>query len=233
MKTPAYDMEQLFTVPVSSTASRSAFIMRTYNHVFAAIIGFVGLEILLFKLGWAEQIASAMLSINWLWIMGGFMLVGWLATHTAHAADSLAAQYAALVGFVMVQAVIFVPMLFIANHYAPGAITSAAWVTLAGFAGLTAVAFITRKNFSFLGAVLKWAFIAAIIAIVAGLIFGFELGMWFSVLMVFLAGAAVLYDTSNIIHTYPEERYVGAALALFASIALMFWYVLRIFIDRR
>jgi FtsH-binding integral membrane protein len=70
------------------------------------------------------------------------------------------------------------------------------------------------------------------VAIVAGIVFGFHLGTWFSVAMVGLAGAAILYDTSNILHHYPDDRYVGAALELFASVALMFWYVLRIFISR-
>jgi len=47
-----------------------------------------------------------------------------------------------------------------------------------------------------------------------------------------LAGAAILFDTSNILRTYPEDRYVSAALQLFASVALMFWYVLRLFMSR-
>ncbi len=46
------------------------------------------------------------------------------------------------------------------------------------------------------------------------------------------AGAAILYDTSNVIHHYPSDRYVGAALQLFASVAMMFWYVLRLFMSR-
>ena len=47
--------------------------------------------------------------------------------------------------------------------------------------------------------------------------------------MVGLAGGAILYDTSNVLHHYPQDRYVGASLALFASVALMLWYVLRLF----
>ena len=50
--------------------------------------------------------------------------------------------------------------------------------------------------------------------------------------MIGLAGAAILYDTSNVIHHYREDRYVAAALQLFASVALMFWYVLRLFMSR-
>ncbi len=39
-------------------------------------------------------------------------------------------------------------------------------------------------------------------------------------------------DTSRIIHNFPEDRHVAAALELFASVALMFWYVIQIFLSR-
>lgn len=106
-------------------------------------------------------------------------------------------------------------------------------MTFLGFAGLTAVVFFTRRDFSFLRGILCWGGILAIIAIVAGAIFGMQLGTWFSVGMIGLAGAAVLYDTSNVLHHYSEDRYVAAALELFASVAFMFWYVLRLFIGSR
>jgi FtsH-binding integral membrane protein len=77
-----------------------------------------------------------------------------------------------------------------------------------------------------------WGGILALIGIVASVIFGWHLGTWFSVAMIGFAGAAVLYDTSNIMHHYPEDKYVAASMALFASIALMFWYVLRLFMSR-
>jgi len=213
--------------------TRATFLTRTYVHLFGAIIGFVLIEVWLFSSGLAESIARAMLGVSWLLVLGGFMVVSWLASRAAFTAKSLPAQYAALGAFVFAEALIFVPMLFIANSYAPGAIESAAIVTLIGFAGLTAVAFLSRKDFSFLGGMLKWGMVLALVAIVGGVIFGFNLGTWFSVGMVGLAGAAILYDTSNIMRNFPEDRYVGAALQLFASVALMFWYVLRIFMSRR
>ncbi len=73
----------------------------------------------------------------------------------------------------------------------------------------------------------------ALVLVIAGAIFGFQLGTYFSVAMVGIAGAAILYDTSNVLHHYPEDRYVAAALELFASVALMLWYVLRLFLSRR
>jgi len=48
-----------------------------------------------------------------------------------------------------------------------------------------------------------------------------------------LAGGSILHDTSKVLHTYPEDRYVGAALQLFAGVALMFWYVMRLFLSSR
>jgi hypothetical protein len=213
--------------------SRARFIVRTYNHLFGAIALFALIEVALFTSGLAAVIAQALAGTSWLLVLGGFVVVSWLASRTAHTATSPAAQYAALGGFVFAQAIIFVPLLYIANTVAPGAIQSAALVTMLGFAGLTAVAFSTRKDFSFLGGILRWAFIVALVLIVAGVIFGFQLGVFFSVAMVGLAGASILYDTSNVIHHFPEDRHVGASLELFASVALMFWYVLRIFISSR
>lgn len=212
--------------------SRSVFLRRTYAHLFGAIAAFVLIEVALFQSGLALPMAQAMLSVSWLLVLGGFVIVSWIASRAAHRAESLAAQYAALAAFIVAEAIIFVPLLVIAAIQVPGAIESAAAITLIAFACLTAVAFLSRKDFSFLGGLLKWGMILALVAIVGGVIFGFDLGLWFSIAMVGLAGAAILYDTSKILHHYPDDRYVGAALELFASVALMFWYVLRIFLSR-
>jgi len=215
-----------------SAKTRSDFIWRTYGHVAAAILLFAGIESYLFSSGIAIPLAQRMLGVNWLLILGAFMIVGWLATHVAHTVQSKPLQYVALAGFVAAEAIIFVPLLALAISIQPAIVESAVGVTLLGTAGLTAVALITRKDFSFLRGILIWGGILAIVGIVASVLFGFELGTWFSVAMIGFAGAAVLYDTSNILHHYPEDRYVGAALQLFASIALMFWYVLRLFTSR-
>ncbi len=227
--------EQSMTMPVAAldTDRRATFLTRTYTHLLGAILGFTVLEVMLFTNGLAEPIARTMLGGSWLVVLGAFMLVSWLASRAAMNATSLGTQYAALAGFVVAEAIIFVPLLYIANTTAPGTIQSAALVTMMGFVGLTAVAFSTRKDFSFLGGMMRWLGMMALVLIVASVIFGFELGTWFSVAMVTFAGVAVLYDTSNVLHHFPEDRYVGAAMQLFASVALMFWYVLRIFLGSR
>lgn len=213
--------------------ARGAFVSRTYAHLFGAICGFILIETFFFKTGLAETIARTLLGVSWLLVLGGFVLVSWLASRTAHLASSKASQYIALGCYVIAESVIFVPLLYIADRAAPGAITSAAAITFLAFAALTAVVFLTGKDFSFLRGLLFWGGIMALAVIVAGAIFGFQLGTFFSLVMVGFAGAAILYDTSNVLHHYPEDRYVAAALELFASVALMLWYVLRLFLSRR
>jgi len=222
-------------IPVATLGAeaRSGFLVRTYLHLYAAIVAFTLIEAFLFVTGLARVIAIGMLGTSWLLVLGSFVIVSWLASHVAHRTTSLPAQYMALGVYVVAEAIVFVPLLFIAEYYAPGAIGSAALLTLVGFGLLTGMVFWTRQDLSFLGAILRWAFAVALILIVAATVFGFTLGSVFSVVMVGLAGAAILYDTSKVLHHYPEDRYVAAALELFASVALMFWYVLRLFLASR
>lgn len=226
-------LERPIPIGQRDTEARAQFISRTYNHLMGAIVAFTLFEVWLFTSGLAEGIAQTLLGGSWLLVLGAFIVVGWLATRVAHSSASPAAQYAALGGFVIAEGIIFVPMLYIANANFPGVIQNAAFVTLAGFIGLTAVAFVTRKDFSFLRGMLMFGGVLALVAIVSSLLFGFALGVWFSVAMVGLAGASILHDTSAILRDYPEDRHVGAALQLFASVAMMFWYVLRIFMASR
>ncbi len=222
-----------YLAPVSdaSVEDRSDFIWKCYAHVVGAILAFAAIEVYFFQSGIAERIAAPMLN-NWWMVLGVFILAGWGATHVAHRVQSKNAQYAAFAAFIVLEALIFAPMLFIASIKAPGIIDSAAGVTVLGCVGLIATVMVTRKDFSFLRGMMVWLFFLALAAIVGSLIFGFELGTWFSVAMIGFAGAAVLYDTSNILHHYPQDKYVAASMQLFASIAMMFWYILRLFMSR-
>jgi FtsH-binding integral membrane protein len=171
--------------------------------------------------------------VNWLLVLGAFVIVSWFARNVAANAGSVSAQYAGLVGYVVAESIIFVPLLYIADSVAPGAIRSAATITVLGVVGLTAIAFWSGADFSVLRGLLAWGGVLALIAIVAAVLFGLELGTWFSLAMIGLAGGAILYDTSAILRTYPTDRYVGASLELFASVALLFWYALQLVLSWR
>lgn len=232
-RTAAYTAQREIPVAQLGVDVRGAFITRTYTHLLGAVLAFALIEVYLFQTGMAESIARVLLGGSWLIVLGGFMILSWIATHFAHSSTSVGAQYGALGLFVVGEAIIFTPLLYLAESMAPGVIESAATVTLLGFLGLTIIAFHTRKDFSFLGGLLRWGFICAIVLIVASVLFGFQLGTIFTVAMIVLAGGAILYDTSNVLHHYPQDRHVGAALQLFASVALLFWYILQFFLASR
>ncbi|MEL7476901.1 MAG: Bax inhibitor-1 family protein, partial [Cyanobacteria bacterium J06555_12] len=143
-------------------------------------------------------------------------------------------QYAGLALYVVGESLLFAPLLYIAAYYSdPTVIPTAAILTLLMFAGLTTIAFTTRKDFSFLGGILKLTGFVALGLIVCSILFDFTLGLVFSVGMVAFASAAILYDTSKVMHHYQPHQYVAASLQLFASVALLFWYILRIVMRAR
>jgi FtsH-binding integral membrane protein len=161
------------------------------------------------------------------------MLVSTLASNWAVSAVSPATQYAGLGLYVVAESIIFAPLLYIANGIDPSVIQSAALTTLALFSGLTLAVFITRKDFSFLRTFLVFGGFAAMGFILVAILFQFQLGAIFTYAMIALACGYILYDTSNVMHHYRVGQHVAAALALFASVALLFWYLVRFFMSRR
>ncbi len=210
-----------------------AFIRKTYVHLAGAVVGFVLLSAAFYGAGVGEAILGMMGTSRfaWLLILGGFMVAGYMAQNLARSNRSLSVQYAGLALYAFAEAVIFTPLIYIAAKMAPGVLPEAAAITLAAFAGLTAYVLFSKKDFSFIGPGLAIAGFVALAAIVCGAIFGFNLGIWFSAAMVLFASGAVVYSTSNILRVYPTDQYVAAALDLFAAVALLFWYVLRILLE--
>lgn len=218
-------------------AERAAFIRKTYLHVAAALAVFGLMEAYLVSSGAGLAIARTMLGgqMSWLIVLGLFMGVSMLANWWANSQTSKGMQYLGLTLYVVAEAIIFLPLLFVAQSMSGGGamIAQAGIVTLGLFLGLTATVFLTKKDFSFLGPVLAVGGFVALGFIFSGIVFGFGLGSIFSFVMVAFAGASILYNTSNLLHQYHTDQHVAASLSLFASVALLFWYVLRIFMGSR
>jgi FtsH-binding integral membrane protein len=226
---------------IEATAdSRMTFIRKTYAHLTAAVYGLVLLEFLYFKTLDLDNLVPNLFSQRWGWLalFGGYMVISWIAQSWAISGATLGKQYAGLITYVVAFSIILCPMLWIANHfttpigsgsYSP--ILVAAVATFAVFGILTAVVFLTRTDFSFLGPILGISSFV-ILAIIALAAFGLlNLGTLFCVAVVVFACGAILYDTSNVLHKYRTEQYVAAALALFASVGILFWYILQIVIS--
>ena len=132
--------------PVSALAveDRSEFIWKCYAHVVGAIFALIAVEYYLFTSGVAAPIANAMMGSP-IAVMIGFVALSWGAGHLAHRLESTAAQYAAFAAFVVLWAVMFVPILAMAMIYGQqrgvNIIEDAAIVTVFGSAAL-----IARRN---------------------------------------------------------------------------------------
>jgi len=210
---------------------RTAFYQRTYLHLAGAVAALIIMEIILLN---TPAISVPLITMmvggkySWLVVLGLFMGASFLAEKWAHSTTSKGLQYAGLGITVVAYGIVFLPILFIASNYYSNVIGQAGIITAGLFAGLTFVAFTTKKDFSFMGGMLKVGGFVAIGLIVASIFMGFNLGIWFSGAMVLLMGGTILYQTSNIIHHYRADQHVAASLGLFASIATLFFYVLRI-----
>lgn len=226
------------TAAEAAPVERAAFIRRTYTLLAVAIAAFIGVELAIFGSGAAELIASLVFaggSMGWLAVLGGFMLISWLSNKWAVSETSTAVQYFGLALFIVAEAIIFVPLLYVAAYASgdPTVILKAGIVSIGLFAGLTLTVFVTRSDFSWLAPILGIGGFAALGFIVSSAIFGFTLGNIFAFVMVAFAGTAILYETSQVLHRFNTRQHVAAALTLFASVALLFWYILRIFSSRR
>lgn len=229
-------MSQIALVSQVSAVERAAFYKQTYMHLVFGLGIFILLEAVLLNTPWVVDFMLQFVNgkLNWLFLLGGFMAATWVAQSIAYQSLNPMIQYAGYLIYILAQALIFVPMLYIAMNMEGGndIILQAVIVTGGLFLGLTAVVFLTSVNFSFLKIGLTVGFFIALGLIIAGSIFGFNLGLWFSAAMVLLAMGSILYSTYNIKNEFNTAQAIPAALSLFASVMLLFWYILQIFMRR-
>jgi len=225
----------LFAIAAAAD-ERAGFIMKTYLYLLGAIAVLIAVETVIFTAmsGLVDAFMGALGTgqSSWLIALGAFMLVSWVANSWAQNATSSALQHAGLGLYIVAMSAIMIPLLYVAQQVGEGLILSAGVTTAGLFAMLTLAVFVTRKDFSFLRSFLWFSSLAALGLIVASLIFGFSLGLVFIYAMIALFCGYILYDTSNILHHYRIGQHVAASLALFASVVMLFWWILRLYIDR-
>lgn len=222
-------MESINLVAHATASERKTFYRKTYAHVALGILAFIAAEWVMLN-NVPLSFIQMLLGGSWIWllILGVFWMVSSFTDRLTLSPDRNI-QYMGLVLFAIAQAFIFLPMMYIAVHYFGGElIQQAAVMTLALFGGLSAVVLLTKADFTFLRTGLIIGSFIAFGIIIAGMIFGFTIGLWFMVAMVILAAGGILYETSQLKNQYHTEQYVGAGLRLFASLMLMFYYILMI-----
>ncbi len=227
-------------VAAQPVATRATFIRKTYLHLAGALGVFCALLYVfcsaVINSGNTEKVLSYTSGYGWFVVLGSFMAISWIADKWARSSTSKAMQYAGLALYTVGEALIFTPLILVVFYYlgvesSVALLGKAGLITISLFAGLSLIALTTKKDFSFLGGILKIGGLVALGFIAVSIFAGFDLGILFSSIMVIFAGVSILYNTSNMIHHYRTDQYVAASLGLFASIALLLWYVINILLS--
>jgi FtsH-binding integral membrane protein len=233
MRDQGYEVAYPVSAAESMPFERAAFIRRTYAHLAGAVLALIGVEAALLSLVDHQTIIQLMFGApySWLIVMVLFMGAGFVARVWAQSQSSRALQYAGLGLYVLAWAIMFAPLIIVANRIDPNVIPQAGIMTGAVFGGLTLAVFVTRKDFTFLGPVLSVCSLIALGVIVAACFGLISLGLVFCFAMVALISGYILYDTSNVMRHYRTDQHVAAALELLANVALLFWYIAQIMLS--
>jgi FtsH-binding integral membrane protein len=238
-------------VATLGVSDRVDFLRKTYGLLGISLIAFAAFTagMLKYMTGTSLRFSEFALhgQLNWLLVIGLFMVVGFVAQKLALSQTSRGLQFFGLAVGVVAYAVLFQPLLWVlmVKFGSEGMLTGtiaqpamsgeasrilgeAVVITLAIFIGLTATVFITKKDFSFMRGALTMASFGMLGMIIASAIFGFHLGAIFSGFGILVLGGYVLYQTSMVMSQFPPTAFVAAALMLFSTVATLFWYVLQL-----
>lgn len=209
---------------------RAAFLKKVYGLLLLGVLGFAAT---LWAAGNVAPVRDAALRVGeliyghrWGWaIYLALFFGGSMAVHAVAERKPLnAIAYAAwvlLLGFLIAPIV-----LWLGAAHGPELVTQASTLTALVFGSLTAIVFYTSKDFSFLRGVLMFGGLALLGIGIAGMLFGFSLGLWYSAAIVVLMAGYVLYDTSAVLHRYPTTMAMSAAIVLFTDVVLLFKHIL-------
>ncbi len=238
-----------FIVADAPAADRAAFFRRTYGLVAIGFAAFAALLAIFFvgfdhKAGIAFALFSGLFSM--IRSLGGWsillvMLAFWGATTVAQSMAfnraSRPAQYAGLGLYVVLEALIFIPLIgyviLSTKGNASSVLVPAGIVTGGMIAGLTALVFMTNLDFSFLRIAIILGSFAVLAIVLVAAIAGLTLGAWFSIAMIVLMATVILYQTSEIKNTLETDQHVAAAFILFSSFVTLLFYVIRFFAGGR
>ncbi len=238
-----------FIVAQAPASERAAFFRRTYGLVAIGFAAFAAL-LAIFFLGFDRQegIAFALFSglFSMMRSLGGWsillvMLAFWGATTVAQSLAfnraSRSSQYAGLGLYVVLEALIFIPLIgyviLSTKGNASTVLVPAGIVTAGMIAGLTALVFMTNLDFSFLKVAIILGSFAALAIVIVAAIAGLSLGAWFSIAMIVLMATVILYQTNEIKNTLETDQHVAAAFILFSSFVTLLFYVIRFFAGGR
>lgn len=220
----------------AALSERRTFIQNTYLHVGGALLAYALMLVMLVNFAPVEWMTVAFRGRGGLLILMVVFLVGsYAAQYMAQGHFSKPVQYAGLALYTALVSFISWPAVYICSKIPgyEGILPQAVIITLAIAAALTVSVFVTKADFSWMRSGLMVLGLLVPAIIIGGIIFDFTLGLWFTAAIGLLICGFILYETSMVMHHYRTSEYVGAALAIFASIATLFRIVLSLLMSSR
>jgi len=235
------------TSPIVAQADQmdaAQFYRKTYGLVALAFAGFASLLYLFFitpVAGLFMNTIGAMYNslggFTWLIVMLAFWAGTYYAQKLASNRADRSSQYAGLGLYVVLEALIFIPLITVVALSTKGNVGDilipACTLTGALVLGLTIAVQFTQVDFSFLRVIITIGSICAIGAIIMFAIMGINPGTWFALAMILLMASVILYQTHVIKNNCSTEDYVIAAFILFSAFVTLLWYVIQFFLGRR
>lgn len=200
---------QATTAAEANVSERMSFIRKVYALFFLGSLFAIG--------GVALGLSSEpvlLFAFDHPWIMLFTMLGGVFAAQTVRHVRGL--NVVALFGFTTLTGVVISPLMYVVSQRNPTSILAAGVLTVGIFGGLTAYAFVSKRDFSFMRGMLMVGLVVVVLASLLNIfltISAFSFAISAAALVLF--SGFVLYDTSNIIRRYPTNEYIAGALSLY------------------
>jgi modulator of FtsH protease len=193
---------------------RNTYMLLSMTLAFSAVMAFVAMATGARPISWIVMIA--------VFIGGPFVIH---ALRNSIWSLPLTFVFTGFMGYVLGPIV----TLYLAQPNGSEIVMGALSTTAVMFVGLSAYALTTRKDFSFLGGFVFVGFLVLLAAIVANLFLAIPaLSLTISAAVVLVVSAAILFDTSRMVHD-GETNYVMMTVSLYANIYVLFLHLLNLF----
>ena len=205
-----YNLQEQYDRTAWTAERKSALVTRVYTKLTLSVLALALIEALVFALVGAEAVVA--FTAQNVKLAGGLLLllciVGPMVGNAILARNPTRGKMYALLGYyVLLESAILLPLLAIAAVYFG---TTIIWQAC----GLTAAMFVALSSGEEYDK-----------------LFGFELGTWFTVALIFFACGYILYDTSNMLLYSQDDDDILCTISLFTSLMTLFFYILRLLME--
>ena len=214
-------------VAVRTGTERATLVRRTYLLVFASVLVTIGGAALGMSQPGIMQSVVQHPFITMLCMFAPLMLA-------LKFRDAFPANLGLVFLFTFVEGLAISPIIYLYGRTNPGVIGQAGILTASAFGVLTLYAFVSRRDFSALGAFFTVGLWVLIATSILNLFFQNQTAsLWLAGATVLVFSGLLVFDTWRLRNVYGPDDYVQAAVAIYLDLLNMFLAILRLLGGRR